>query len=80
VAAINGDINQQQRERTIQQLKDGKIDILVATDVARVVWTLNVSATSSTTTCRMIRKAIRTVSAVLVVRVAAVKRFVHHTA
>jgi len=34
VAAINGDIVQQQRERTIQQLKDGKIDILVATDVA----------------------------------------------
>jgi ATP-dependent RNA helicase DeaD len=33
-AAINGDIAQQQRERTIQQLKDGKIDILVATDVA----------------------------------------------
>jgi len=33
-AAINGDIQQQQRERTIQQLKDGKIDILVATDVA----------------------------------------------
>ncbi|MBP7370151.1 MAG: DEAD/DEAH box helicase [Arenimonas sp.] len=33
-AAINGDINQQQRERTIGQLKDGGIDILVATDVA----------------------------------------------
>ncbi len=33
-AAINGDIQQQQRERTIAQLKDGKIDILVATDVA----------------------------------------------
>jgi ATP-dependent RNA helicase DeaD len=33
-AAINGDIPQQQRERTIQQLKDGMIDILVATDVA----------------------------------------------
>ena len=33
-AAINGDIAQAQRERTIQQLKDGKIDILVATDVA----------------------------------------------
>jgi len=33
-AAINGDIQQQQRERTIQQLKDGKLDILVATDVA----------------------------------------------
>jgi ATP-dependent RNA helicase DeaD len=33
-AAINGDIQQAMRERTIQQLKDGKIDILVATDVA----------------------------------------------
>jgi ATP-dependent RNA helicase DeaD len=33
-AAINGDIQQQQRERTIQQLKDGHIDILIATDVA----------------------------------------------
>jgi len=33
-AAINGDIVQTQRERTIAQLKEGKIDILVATDVA----------------------------------------------
>ncbi len=33
-AAINGDIAQAQRERTIAQLKDGTIDILVATDVA----------------------------------------------
>ncbi|KAA0977820.1 DEAD/DEAH box helicase [Paeniglutamicibacter gangotriensis] len=33
-AAINGDIPQQQRERTIENLRDGKIDILVATDVA----------------------------------------------
>ncbi len=33
-AAINGDIAQVQRERTIKQLKDGKLDILVATDVA----------------------------------------------
>ncbi len=33
-AAINGDMQQLQRERTIGQLKDGKIDILVATDVA----------------------------------------------
>ncbi len=32
--AINGDVEQKQRERIIQQLKDGKIDILVATDVA----------------------------------------------
>lgn len=33
-AAINGDIPQQQRERTIEALRDGKIDVLVATDVA----------------------------------------------
>jgi ATP-dependent RNA helicase DeaD len=33
-AAINGDIPQQQRERTVENLRDGKIDILVATDVA----------------------------------------------
>ena len=33
-AAINGDIPQAQRERTIAALKDGSIDILVATDVA----------------------------------------------
>ncbi|WP_458069352.1 DEAD/DEAH box helicase [Rhodanobacter sp. BL-MT-08] len=33
-AAINGDIAQAQRERVVQQLKDGKLDILVATDVA----------------------------------------------
>ncbi|AXE61620.1 DEAD/DEAH box helicase [Candidatus Thioglobus sp. NP1] len=32
--AINGDIAQRQRERIIQQLKNGKIDILIATDVA----------------------------------------------
>ncbi|MEY8565021.1 DEAD/DEAH box helicase [Corynebacterium sp.] len=33
-AAINGDIPQNQRERTVDQLKDGRLDILVATDVA----------------------------------------------
>ncbi|GAB3732035.1 DEAD/DEAH box helicase [Luteimonas pelagia] len=33
-AAIHGDIDQRQRERTVQQLKDGEIDVLVATDVA----------------------------------------------
>jgi len=32
--AINGDVIQAQRERAIAQLKDGQIDILVATDVA----------------------------------------------
>ncbi|WP_350347918.1 DEAD/DEAH box helicase [Agromyces sp. G08B096] len=33
-AAINGDVPQAQRERTVNQLKSGKLDILVATDVA----------------------------------------------
>ncbi|PIP80236.1 MAG: ATP-dependent RNA helicase [Gammaproteobacteria bacterium CG22_combo_CG10-13_8_21_14_all_40_8] len=33
-SAINGDLAQQQRERTIDRLKKGSLDILVATDVA----------------------------------------------
>lgn len=33
-SALNGDIPQAQRERTVDQLKKGKLDILVATDVA----------------------------------------------
>lgn len=33
-APINGDLLQKQRERTIEHLKNGKLDILVATDVA----------------------------------------------
>ncbi|MDR6270348.1 DEAD/DEAH box helicase [Arthrobacter russicus] len=33
-AAINGDIPQQQRERTVEALRSGSIDVLVATDVA----------------------------------------------
>ena len=32
--AINGDVAQVQRERTVDQLRNGKLDILVATDVA----------------------------------------------
>ena len=32
--AINGDVPQVQRERTVEQLKNAKLDILVATDVA----------------------------------------------
>ena len=33
-AAINGDIPQQARERTVENLRSGQVDILVATDVA----------------------------------------------
>ncbi|MCA9059683.1 MAG: DEAD/DEAH box helicase [Planctomycetaceae bacterium] len=32
--ALNGDIPQKQREQTIQQLRSGRLDVLVATDVA----------------------------------------------
>ena len=34
VAALNGDIPQKQREQTVESLKNGKLDIVVATDVA----------------------------------------------
>src|SRR3546814_15458996 len=33
-AAIHGDVEQKQREKMVQSLKDGRIDSLVATDVA----------------------------------------------
>jgi len=33
-AALNGDVPQAQREKTVESLKSGKLDILVATDVA----------------------------------------------
>ena len=33
-AALNGDIQQQQREKTVRDLKAGQLDIIVATDVA----------------------------------------------
>jgi ATP-dependent RNA helicase DeaD len=33
-AALNGDLNQAQREKTIEQLRAGQIDLLIATDVA----------------------------------------------
>ena len=33
-AALNGDLNQQMRERVIEQLKSGTLDIVIATDVA----------------------------------------------
>jgi ATP-dependent RNA helicase DeaD len=33
-APLNGDVPQQQREKTVERLKNGQLDILVATDVA----------------------------------------------
>lgn len=32
--ALNGDVPQAQREKTVERLKDGRLDILIATDVA----------------------------------------------
>jgi ATP-dependent RNA helicase DeaD len=34
VGLLNGDVAQTQRERTVQRLRDGQLDVLVATDVA----------------------------------------------
>jgi ATP-dependent RNA helicase DeaD len=34
VAVLNGEVPQAQRERTIERLRDGRVDVLVATDVA----------------------------------------------
>ena len=34
VGLLNGDVAQNQRERTVQRLRDGQLDVLVATDVA----------------------------------------------
>ncbi|WP_428244181.1 DEAD/DEAH box helicase [Gynuella sp.] len=33
-SALNGDMNQAQREKTIERLKKGKLDVVIATDVA----------------------------------------------
>lgn len=53
--AINGDIVQQQRERVIEQLKAGKIKLLIATDVAargidvdRITHVINYDAPNNT--------------------------------
>ncbi len=34
VAALNGDLEQSERERVVAQLRDGRLDVIVATDVA----------------------------------------------
>ena len=55
-AALNGDIPQPQRERTIANLKAGRVDIVVATDVAARVSMSSASLTWSTTTSRTTRR------------------------
>ena len=68
-AALNGDMNQALREQTLERLKDGRLDILIATDVAAVAWTLSVSAWWLTTISRWILSLTFTVSVVPVVQV-----------
>ncbi len=72
--AINGDIAQNQRERTVDQLKSGKLDILVATDVAARGLDVDGSATSSTTTSRPTPSPTSTASGVPAERAGAATR------
>ncbi|NYY75832.1 hypothetical protein DMI70_04820 [Escherichia coli] len=68
-AALNGDMNRALREQTLERLKDGRLDILIATDVAARGPTLSVSARWLTTISRWILSLTFTVSVVPVVRV-----------
>ena len=58
---IHGDLDQNKRLRVIRDFKNDQIDILVATDVQRVVLTFQVSLTSTTTIFHKIQKATFTV-------------------
>lgn len=60
---IHGDIPQQKREKTMRTFKDGKLPILIATDVARAASTSTMWTASSTTTCRRRTSIISTASA-----------------
>jgi ATP-dependent RNA helicase DeaD len=68
-AALNGDMNQALRERTLERLKDGRLDILIATDVAARGLDVERISLLLTTTSRWIPSLTFTVSAVPVVRV-----------
>ncbi len=49
---IHGDIRQSQRKKTMQRYRDGKLAVLIATDVAPVVSTWTMWTALSTMTCR----------------------------
>jgi ATP-dependent RNA helicase DeaD len=74
-AALNGDIPQNQRERLIEQLKSGKLNILVATDVAARGLDVDRISHVSTMMRHMIPKAMCTALAALGVPVEAGKPF-----
>ncbi len=65
-AALNGDLPQKQRQRTVDQLKSGQLNVLVATDVAARGLDVQRISTCSTTTCRTTVNLTFIVSGVLV--------------
>lgn len=64
VAAMHSDLEQEQREAVMLDFKNGKTDILVATDIVAGASISTTSVWSSTTTFPTIRKIISTASAV----------------
>ncbi|MCY1008600.1 DEAD/DEAH box helicase [Nannocystis pusilla] len=73
-AAINGDLPQAQRERTIAMLRDGAIDILVATDVAARGLDVDRISHVMDTTCRPTPRATSTGSVAPAAPAAAARR------
>lgn len=69
---LTGDVAQKKRLRILDEFTRGDLDILVATDVPRVVCTFPPSRTSSTMTCRMTAKTTYTALVVPVAQVQAV--------
>ena len=67
-AALHGDLPQGARNRTIRALRERRVRVLVATDVAARGIDIPASRTCSTTTCRSSRKTTCTVSAVRAVQ------------
>ena len=74
-AAIHGNKSQGARTRALAGFKDGSVKVLVATDIAAVVWTSTSCRKWSTSSCRTWRKITCTVSVVPAVPVLPVTPF-----
>jgi len=68
--ALHGDMNQRQRSRTLSEVQDGRVRVLVATTSPHAALMCRPSATPSTTTCRCSPKITSTASAAPVAPVA----------
>lgn len=73
-AALNGDMNQALREQTLERLKDGRLDILIATDVAARGLDVERISLVVTMISLWIQSLMFTVSVVLAVQVVQVAR------